>query len=151
MPSRAALVALLLMACVTGHASAQDRRGWSDQDILIQLERDWDAAFLDNDVSTVEDILADEFVANYDNGSKGDKARELSLVREFNQQVDSSTLDDFTVKIFADTAIVWFTRQLVGPSKGKRLELTFRYQDVFVWRDGRWQCVASQGTKVTGK
>jgi hypothetical protein len=38
---------------------------------------------------------------------------------------------------------------MVGPSKGQRLELTYRYIDVFVMRDGRWQCVASQSTKVT--
>ena len=35
------------------------------------------------------------------------------------------------------------------PAGTRRLELTFRYLDVFVQRDGRWQCVASQSVKVT--
>jgi hypothetical protein len=30
------------------------------------------------------------------------------------------------------------------------VELTFQYIDVFVYRDGRWQCVASQSTRVAG-
>jgi ketosteroid isomerase-like protein len=129
-------------------AVAQDLRGQSDQDILMQLERRWDAAFLKNDVAFVQSVLAEEFIAVYDDGSRGDRARELKLVAEFNQQIDSSTLDDFHVKIYGDTAVVGFTRKLAGPSKGQRLELTLRYLDVFVMRDGRWQCVVSQSTKV---
>ena len=43
--------------------------------------------------------------ATYDDGSRGDKARELALVKDFNQQVDSSTLDEFIVKVNGDTAV----------------------------------------------
>jgi ketosteroid isomerase-like protein len=145
---RQPLSGLLIVVWAATASSSQDRRGWSDQQVLMQIERDWDAAFLRNDVAVVENFLADEFIATYDDGSRGDKARELKLVADFNQQVDSSKLDDFTVKVFGDTAVVWFTRHLVGPSKGRRLEVTFRYLDVFVWRGGRWQCVASQSTKL---
>ena len=58
-------------------------------------------------------------------------------------------LDEFVVKVYGDTAVVLFTQKLTGPSKGQSLTLTFRYIDVFVMRDGRWQCVASQSTRVT--
>jgi ketosteroid isomerase-like protein len=139
---------LAAVGVVTASAS-QDRPVRSDQQILIQLEKDWDAAFLRKDVRFIENVLADEFIATYGDGSRGDKAKELMLAAEFNQQIDSSTLDEFTVKIYGDTAVVWFTRHLVGPSQGRRLEVTYRYIDVFVWRAGRWQCVASQSAKVT--
>ena len=72
----------------------------------------------------------------------------MTLAATSNEQIESSALDDFTVKIYGDTAVVWFTLHLVGPSQGRRLELTLRYLDVFVLREGRWQCVASQSTKV---
>jgi hypothetical protein len=145
-------LALAFVAAWTVAApAAQDRRGWSDQKILIQIERDWDAAFLKNDVAFVESVLADEFIATYDDGSRGDKARELKLVAEFNQKVDSSRLDDFTVKVYGETAVVWFTRHLAGPSKGRLLEVSFRYIDVFVLREGKWLCVASQSTKHSEK
>jgi len=114
----------------------------------MQLERDWDAAFHRKDAAFIEPILADEFIATYDDGSRADKARELTLAATSNEQIESSALDDFTVKIYGDTAVVWFTLHLVGPSQGRRLELTLRYLDVFVLREGRWQCVASQSTKV---
>jgi ketosteroid isomerase-like protein len=142
------LLFALCTALAAGAAPAQDLRGRSDQQILMDLEKQWDAAFLKNDVAFVESVLADEFMAIYDDGSRGDRARELKLVAEFNQKIDSSTLEDFSVKIFGDTAVVGFTRRLAGPSKGQRLELVLRYLDVFVMRGGRWQCVVSQSTKV---
>ena len=46
------------------------------------------------------------------------------------------------------SAYAGISLHLVGPSQGHQLELTFRYIDVFVMRAGRWQCVASQSTKV---
>jgi hypothetical protein len=46
---------------------------------------------------------------------------------------------------------VAFTRHLAGPSQGRRLEVSFRYIDVFVLREGRWLCVASQSTKIAPK
>ncbi len=145
---REPLFGVLVVACAATASSAQNRRGWSDQQILIQLERDWDAAFLSNDVTLVENILADEFIATYDDGSRGDKAKELKLAADFNQEIESSTLDDFIVKIYGDTAVVRFSRHLAGLSKGRRLEISYSYLDVFVWRANRWQCVASQSTKV---
>lgn len=141
---------VLVAAASTATAIAQDGAVRSEQDILIQLERDWDAAFLRHDVPFIENILAEEFLATYPDGNRGDRAKELSLAAEFNQQIDSSMLDEFAVKIYRDSAVVWFRRKLVGPSQGRRLEVTYRYIDVFVWRDGRWQCVASQSTKLPG-
>ena len=146
------LLACVLVAAFTATtAIAQDFPPLSDQQILIQIERDWDAAFLRKDIAVIENFLADEFLATYPDGSRGDRAKELSLAAEFNQQIDSSSLDEFAVKVYGDTAIVWFSRHLAGPSQGRRLEVTYRYVDVFVWRAGRWQCVASQSTEVTGK
>jgi ketosteroid isomerase-like protein len=148
---REPLLCVLVVAWAVAASGSQDRPVRSDQQILIELEREWNAAFYRKDVSFIESILADEFVATYEDGSRGDKARELALVAEFDKQIDSATQDEFTVKIYGDTAVVWFSLHLVGPSQGRRLELTFRYVDVFVWRAGRWQCVETQSTKLTAK
>jgi ketosteroid isomerase-like protein len=140
------LVAILSAVAATG---AQTRTVKSDQQILIQLEQDWDAAFRRKDIPFIETVLADEFVATYSDGSRGDRAKELALAAEFNLQIDSSTLDEFIVKIYGDTAVVWMSQHLVGPSQGSQLKVTFHYVDVFVMRAGRWQCVASQSTRVS--
>jgi ketosteroid isomerase-like protein len=146
---RAVFTSLAFTVCAVTAPGGQSRPVLSDQQILVQLERDWDAAFLRKDVKFIETILADEFLATYPDGTRGDRAKELALAAEFNQQIESSTLEDFAVRVYRDTAVVWFTRTIVGPIKGQRTEIAYRYIDVFVWRDGRWQCVATQSTKVT--
>ena len=55
------------------------------------------------------------------------------------------------MKVYRDTAVVWFSLNLVGVRQGQRAEVTLRYTDVFVIRDGRWQCVSSQSTRVASK
>jgi ketosteroid isomerase-like protein len=144
-----ATLTLLLLAVAVPAAAQSERRAQSDQEVLTKLERDWDFAFHHKDVAFIEKVLATEFVATYAEGQRADRDKELQNARDFNQQIDSSVLDEFIVKIYGDTAVVWFTQKLTGPSKGQPLTLTFRYMDVFVLRDGRWQCVASQSTRVT--
>lgn len=140
-----ACLVLTSLACAV-RVEAQAVR--SDQQILIGLTEGWDRAFRERDVAFLESILADEFIATYGDGTRGDKARELALATNFNQQIDSSTLDEFTVRIYRDTAVVMFTQRMVGPVQGEPTEVTQRYIDVWVFRDGRWQCVASQSTRV---
>lgn len=123
----------------------------SNQQTLIELERGWNDAFYRQDVAFIEALLADEFVATYDDGSRGDKARELTLTAEFNQQVESATQEDFMVRTFGDAAVVWFTLRLVGIRQGQRAEVTFRYTDVWIQRDGRWQCVSTQSTRISAE
>ena len=147
--TRPTLLLLASLVPAISASGAQSKPVLSDQQVLIKLERDWDEAFHRKDVAFIDSVLAEEFVSTYGDGTRGDRAKELKLAAEFNQQIDSSTLDEFVVKVYGDTAVVWFTQHMVGPSKGQRLEVTYRYIDVFVMRDGRWQCVASQSTKVT--
>lgn len=143
---------LLCCVCATAFAApafaSQEAPVKSDQQILVELEQGWNEAFYRKDVAFIEELLADEFIATYDDGSRGDKARELELVTEFNQQVESALQDDFTVKVYRDTAVVWFTLRLVGIRQGQRAEMTLRYTDVWVQRDGRWRCVSTQSTRV---
>jgi ketosteroid isomerase-like protein len=148
MISRVTFVGLCVAVSGLIVSPADAQRVRSDQDILMQLERDWDAAFHRHDVAFLDTILADEFIATYDNGVRADKTRELELAADRSQQIDSSSLDEFIVKTFRDSAVVWFTLHLTGTSHGRPLNLTLRYTDVWVFRDGRWQCVASHSTRL---
>jgi ketosteroid isomerase-like protein len=142
---------VLAAAWAVAVAASQSPPVESDQQVLIRLERGWNEAFYRKDVAFIEKMLADEFIATYDDGSRGDKAKELALVAEFNQQVESAIQDEFTVRVYRDTAVVWFTLRLVGTKQGQRAELTLRYTDVWVMRDGRWLCVSTQSTRLNPK
>jgi len=134
-----------LVLSAAGAAQTGDR---TNAQSLVQLERSWNEAFYQKDVAFLERVLADEFIATYEDGSQGNRAKEIALTKEFNQQVDSARQDDFIVKLYGDTAVVWFTLHLTGPKQGKPVLVDLRYVDVFVWRANRWQCVSSHSTKV---
>lgn len=139
---------LLAAVCLAVAAPAAAQSADSTRDVLIELERGWNDAVYRQDADFVAGLLADEFVATYDDGSRGDKAREVALVAAFNQQVISAVQDEFRVAVYDDTAVVWFTLHLVGMRQGQEAELTLRYTDVWVRRDGRWQCVSTHSTRV---
>jgi ketosteroid isomerase-like protein len=152
---RLLLIAALVMAGAP--ARAQEFNGQAPPDTpptveeqeLIDLERAWDKAFVAKDLRFIERVLADEFVATYGDGTRGDKAAEMAQTIDFDQRVDSSVLDSFRVRTYGDMAIVWFSRHMTGPKSGKIVSITYRFVDVFVKRAGRWQCVSSQSTKVS--
>ncbi len=145
-----AFAPLIVVLCALPAAAQQAPPVRSDQDILIQLERDWDKAFHAHDVATIDKILADEFIVTYDDGERADRKKELELAATFDEHVDSSAMDNFVVKEYGNTAVVWFTLHLVGPINGKPVALNFQFTDVFVLRAGRWQAVSSQSTRVQG-
>jgi hypothetical protein len=145
---RHSLCGVLVAAWAVTASASQRPPVESDQQVLIELERGWNEAFYRKDIAFIENILAAEFIATYDDGSRGDRAKELALAAEFNQQVESAIQDEFTVRVYRDTAVVWFTLRLVGIRQGQREELTLRYTDVWVMRDGRWQCVTTQSTRA---
>ena len=144
---RAAAAFIVLLSCASAAAAQSSAPVKSDQDILIELEHNWDAAFHRHDQAFIDRILADEFVATYDNGVRGDRTLELKLAL-IDENVESSTMDEFIIKEYGNTAVVWFTLHLVGPVNGQRVQNDYRFTDVFVLRDGRWQCVSTQSTKV---
>ena len=143
---RSALCALLLTCAIVELPAQRPVR--SAQQILEQLERDWIEALQTNNVAFIDSVLAPEFIATYDDGTRVDRTRELQIVKEFNQQIDEWIADEFIIKVFGDTAVVWFTQRMTGPVQGKPTQFVSRYMDVFVNRDGKWLCVASQSTRV---
>ena len=138
----------VLVSVWTAGASASQLPEVSTEEALIALERGWNEAFYARDVEFLDSILADDFIVTYDDGARGDKARELELAATFNQRVISATQEDFTVQVYDDAAVVWFTLRVVGIRRGQEAEISLRYTDVWVMRDGRWQCVASQSTRM---
>ncbi len=141
-----ALVVLLTGATVP--ASPAQTRAQSDQEILIGLERRWNESVYSKDVAFIDSILADDFTAIDESGEIGDRAKELQLVADFNQQVESAVQDEFIVRVYRDAAVVTFTLHLVGIRQGQRAKVDLRYSDVWVMTDGRWRCVSAHSTKV---
>ncbi len=117
---------------------------------LMQMEHDWSAAYLSHDVSIVDRILADDFIGTDGRGIMTDKKQELEDARSENpnRKVLSEAIDDMKVRVYGDTAIVNGRTTEKIQSGGKEFVIQYRRTDVFVKRNGRWQCVSFHGSRI---
>ncbi|MCC7179532.1 MAG: nuclear transport factor 2 family protein [Acidobacteria bacterium] len=137
------VVCALLVVGSAGGASAQ---GKAEQE-LIQVEKDWCTAMQKKDASFLERMLATDYVGISMRGMTNTKADATKGIKDPATRLDVCVDTDFNVRVYGDVGVVIarYTRAGVdagGPYKDR----TGWYTDVFVRRNGQWQCVASQST-----
>jgi hypothetical protein len=104
-------------------------------------------AFKNRDKDALDRMLDDRFVFTDDKGQVFNKAQYVDAAMRA-IKVESYSLDDMTVRVFGDSAVVagrWAGKLTID---GKDASGAFRYTDTFVRRLGRWRAVASQNTRM---
>ena len=107
---------------------------------LTKLEEDWTRANVKGDKQALERILAADYVGNTDERTKREYIDSLTP----DPSIKSWELKDLTVDQTDDRATLSGTLREVttnGPD-------SYTFTDTFVWRDHRWQAVASHTTSV---
>jgi ketosteroid isomerase-like protein len=118
---------------------------------LTDLEKEFSQALVSNNAKAVEAFLAADWVIIDPDGSVIDKSRFLGVIDSgalIHQMMES---EDLRVRVYGDTAVVTALTKTKGEFMGQRFSTQERATDVFVKRDGRWQCVISQLTRFTKK
>jgi ketosteroid isomerase-like protein len=115
---------------------------------LLKLENDWATAWQKKDAVFLQKLCTEEYLATDAEGVTYTKAQDLANVASPGTSVTSFALSDMKVHVYGDTAVVTGMNTVKQTFKGKDMSGAFRFTDVFVKRDGRWQVVATQGTKV---
>ena len=151
------VVFLLAFSCLAyGQAKKQaspaaPAKAPSAEQELIKLEKEWADAWVKGDVAALDRTLADDFVSTDFEGTLWDKAMTVALMKSGEHKVSSAVLDDMKARVYGDAAVVIGHATVKEIYKGKDLSGQYRFIDTFVKRGGRWQCVASQGTKIVKK
>lgn len=116
---------------------------------LTKVEEEWHSAYVKHDPSILECILAEEYVSISSNGGSADKAQTIAGLKRDDSQYEYSTPHDLDIRIYGDGAIViGRTKEKWKNKKGEEFTAEYRWTDLFVKRDGRWQCVAAQVARV---
>src|SRR5215469_14695819 len=128
------LCSLALTACPTGQAK--------DEAALLQVEHTWLKAAAQADVAALGCILADEFEEADSTGALIDRTTMLAnAAKPGDGHVE---LADLHVRIYGNFAYI--RGKGVRNGNGVRTDKT-RFTDVFVYRQGRWQCVAGHESR----
>ena len=118
-----------------------------DEQALFQLEQQWNAAGPTKDTAVVEKFLANEFVSNFD-GRTQNKKQFLAEMKANAAKIESAANSDMRAMVFGTTAVVDGLYTEKSTTSGKDTSQRVRYTEVYVKRDGRWQCVTQYMTKV---
>src|SRR5689334_12320683 len=114
----------------------------------MQIERDWTDAGLKKDVAAMDKIVADDWIGLDFQGKTVTKAQMLAELKSGTSSSSSIDLGEMKVRVFGDTAVVTGSDTEKSTYKGKDSSGKYVWTDIFVKRNGRWQPVASQSTKL---
>ena len=146
----ALLFALALPAAVL--AQGNDAAAKPNPDVekaIIKIEQDMSAALTKPDADAAARMLADTFYAVNPDGTTQGKAQFVADLKSGKLKLESNKLDDMKVHAAdADMAIVTYRSTDKGSYDGHDLSGQYRWLDVLAKRNGTWQFIVSQGTKI---
>lgn len=138
------LLCLLMVAPLTAEGQVtKDKAQAGLEEHLKGLVRQWDEAIVKRDAATLDRLLADEF--EFVGGVK--KAAYLNSIKtQAADAMTSAVSSKLEVLIYGDTAVVTGLDTISGMNKGQAYTAKWLYTDVWVKRDGRWQCVRTHAS-----
>jgi hypothetical protein len=96
------------------------------------------------DAKELERLYADEFTATNASGQVLNKAAVIAARVSGRISSQSYELDEVTIQIYGDIAIAKTSERIDGNTVSGR----FRHLRVLIKRDGRWQFIAAQMTRI---
>src|SRR5262245_55671744 len=129
-----------------GNRATMDRNA---HDELMALAAEWDRAMVQNDAYTIGRYMANDWTIVGSDGSLGDKATFLGLVRSGVLSHDVMTSEDMNVRVYGATAVTVSRGVSGGTYHGRPFHEVERVSCVFVRQDGQWRCVLTHLSRLS--
>ena len=130
----------------TGLDTAQARQA------VLRLEEELFQSYARGDTAPAARILAEDYMGLTGDGHRETKAQALANLRRDRTNaaatMDSLQVDSTTVRVYGAAAVAQASGTFRVRDGRQSATVGFRNTDVFVWRDGRWQIVATHLSKV---
>jgi ketosteroid isomerase-like protein len=141
------ILGVAIVGLVIASVSWTARAATTEQE-LTALEHIWKQAVVAGDAATLQRLYADEFTSIDQEGAVWNKAEDIGIDTNGWFRLDSYRLEDMNVRVYGDLAVVTGRNTMKGTFLGRAVMSQVRFTDVFVKRDGRWQCVTTQATPI---
>ena len=115
---------------------------------LSQVARDWDRAMVENDADAIGAFMTDDWQIVGADGTVGDKATFLALVRSGALSHDVMETHEMQVRVFGDAAVMLARGVSGGLFRGQPFREVERVSCVFVRQDGRWRCALTHLSRL---
>jgi hypothetical protein len=143
-------LALGLVLSTTALAKEKGTGATTDvEGTLKKIEQELNDSILKSDTTAFEKYLTSDYLGIGPDGVTQNKSELLSDIKSGTLKLESSTMSDMKVQVAgADMAVVVYRSTDKGTYKGKDVTGEYRWLDVFVKRDGKWQIAIDQGTQI---
>ena len=118
---------------------------------LLRLETDFAKAIMANDADAIGKFLGDDWIIVDPDGNILAKPQFLRTIKSGTLTHELMQSEGMNVRSYGDSVIVTALTKTKGKFAGNEFTTQERATDVFVKRNGRWQCVFSQLTTFKKK
>jgi ketosteroid isomerase-like protein len=115
---------------------------------IENLEAQWRTALMQNDVATINRLLADDYLGINPNGTLETKADALTLRRSGTVKISSLDPINMKVRVYGDTAVVTSQVQLEGHDGDRDISGRYHYTRVYSRRSGEWKIVSFEASRI---
>jgi ketosteroid isomerase-like protein len=120
----------------------------SVEQAVMQMEEELRVAISKGDTKAYARIVGDDYVFTNQDAVIRTKAQMVSAYDSGSIKYESVKFDEIKVHAYRDTAVVTGRNTAKGQDNGKDISGQFRYTRVYVKRQGKWQLVATQSTRI---
>jgi ketosteroid isomerase-like protein len=118
---------------------------------LLKVEKEFAQAIVSNDLESLGRIVSDDWIIIDPNGDIVDRTRFFEVIKSGGLTHDMMESENFRVRVYGDSAVVTAITRTKGKFVGREFSTQERATDVFVKREGRWQCVLTHLTRFPNK
>src|SRR5918996_1992285 len=118
---------------------------------LLKIEKAFADAIIKNDPEAIGQLVADDWIIIDPDGGIVDRTRFFEVIKSGALTHEIMESEDFRVRVYGESAVVTGVTRTKGEFMGQEFSTQERATDVFVKRDGRWQCVLTHLTRFPKK
>jgi ketosteroid isomerase-like protein len=116
---------------------------------IEHLEDVWRSAILNANISTMDALLAEDYVAITPTGILQSKEQTLAALRAKTVRIDSLQLADRKVRFYGTTALVTCRAEITGNGPDGDVSGSYRYTRVYVQNpQGAWHIVSFEASRI---
>ena len=123
----------------------------TSEEELLKVEKEFAKAIVKNDLEGIERLVAVDWIIVGPDGEIVERARFFEVIKSGAMTHDTMESEDFRIRVYGDSAVVTGITRTKGKFMGQEFSTKERATDVFVKRDGRWQCVLTHLTRLSKK
>ena len=123
----------------------------TSEEELLKVEKEFAKAIVKNDLEGIERLVAVDWIIVGPDGEIVERARFFEVIKSGAMTHDAMESEDFRIRVYGDSAVVTGITRTKGKFMGQEFSTKERATDVFVKRDGRWQCVLTHLTRLSKK